>query len=226
MAPTLTLHFARHAETLFNTRRLLQGWCDSPLTAQGRAQASALGRRLQNAPLTAIYTSDLTRARETAALVLAEHLDQPPVTTLKELRERHFGSFEGQPNATLWGPVYASLGYQYGAPGAWSRVQALGHVRVLNAIASADDTGAAENSRQVHNRTSAAINMILHDTSRPAGAHVLVVTHGAVLRSLISHLIPGWRQPCPCPNGGTVTIQMGAEGPFVREYDITAPVLP
>lgn len=34
-----TLYLVRHGETLFNIQNKIQGWCDSPLTENGVAQA-------------------------------------------------------------------------------------------------------------------------------------------------------------------------------------------
>lgn len=38
---TKTLYLMRHGETLFNQLGLIQGWCDSPLTTNGKQQAQA-----------------------------------------------------------------------------------------------------------------------------------------------------------------------------------------
>ena len=37
------LYLMRHGETLFNQRRKIQGWCDSPLTEKGIEQAQKAG---------------------------------------------------------------------------------------------------------------------------------------------------------------------------------------
>ena len=37
-------YMMRHGQTLFNLRRKIQGWCDSPLTDFGRAHAQAAGQ--------------------------------------------------------------------------------------------------------------------------------------------------------------------------------------
>ena len=42
-----TLSLMRHGETMFNVRHRIQGWCDSPLTENGRAQAHAMGTLLR-----------------------------------------------------------------------------------------------------------------------------------------------------------------------------------
>jgi probable phosphoglycerate mutase len=62
------LFLVRHAETDWNAERRLQGHADRPLSARGREQASMLGAHLQGTSFDAIFTSDLRRARETAAL--------------------------------------------------------------------------------------------------------------------------------------------------------------
>ena len=38
-----TLYLMRHGQTLFNVRRKIQGWCDSPLTQTGIQQAKIAG---------------------------------------------------------------------------------------------------------------------------------------------------------------------------------------
>jgi len=88
-----TLLLARHGETDWNRARRWQGHADRPLTDHGRAQAAALGDRLADIALDAVYSSDLRRARETAEAVALPHgLD---VIELPELREVDVGSWEG-----------------------------------------------------------------------------------------------------------------------------------
>jgi broad specificity phosphatase PhoE len=88
-----TLLLARHGETDWNRARRWQGHADRPLTDRGRAQAAALGDRLADMALDAVYSSDLRRARETAEAVALPHgLD---VIELPELREVDVGSWEG-----------------------------------------------------------------------------------------------------------------------------------
>jgi probable phosphoglycerate mutase len=83
----------RHGQTAWNVEQRIQGQLDVPLDASGRWQAGRLAHALRGEGLDAVYSSDLTRASETAAaLAAAAGLT---VRTDVGLRERGFGAFEG-----------------------------------------------------------------------------------------------------------------------------------
>lgn len=87
-----TLYLVRHGQTVFNTRLLIQGRCDSPLTDLGREQARAaaswLGER--GVRFDAAFSSPAERACGTMELLWAG-----PYQRLEGLRERSFGDLEG-----------------------------------------------------------------------------------------------------------------------------------
>jgi alpha-ribazole phosphatase len=87
------LLIARHGQSDWNATRRWQGHADRPLTAKGREQAHALAARLAHIDLDAVYSSDLRRARDTAAVVAeSQGLD---FRELAELREVDVGSWAG-----------------------------------------------------------------------------------------------------------------------------------
>ncbi len=88
-----TLLLVRHGETDWNAGRRWQGHTDVPLNDRGRAQAAALAEELAADPPQAIYTSDLSRARDTAEIVAARL--GVPVIVEPRLREIDVGSREG-----------------------------------------------------------------------------------------------------------------------------------
>ncbi len=85
----------RHGETAWNRDTRIQGHLDIPLNDTGRWQAQRLARALAaRDPISTVYTSDLLRARETARAV--SDATGAPLVSDERLRERNFGSFQGQ----------------------------------------------------------------------------------------------------------------------------------
>lgn len=84
----------RHGQTSWNADARIQGHTDIALNEQGRWQAQRAGLALADEGLSAVYSSDLQRAHETAqAIARAAGLE---VRTAVALRERAFGAFEGR----------------------------------------------------------------------------------------------------------------------------------
>lgn len=90
----LRIYLARHGESEANAAHTVAGRTDSPLTAKGRQQAHDLSEALRGVHLDAIYSSTLSRSRDTAVIVAARRR----VESLLELCERNSGRFERGPN--------------------------------------------------------------------------------------------------------------------------------
>lgn len=87
---------ARHGETNDNLAPgRFQGWTDTPLNDRGRRQAFELGLKLaaRQPPIASLWSSDLSRARETASIAGAA-LGLRPVLDWR-LREGARGRWEG-----------------------------------------------------------------------------------------------------------------------------------
>ena len=67
------LYLMRHGQTLFNVRRRIQGWCDSPLTKQGIKEIENMAEQLKDYKIDAAYTSPILRAKYTAQIILKNH---------------------------------------------------------------------------------------------------------------------------------------------------------
>jgi broad specificity phosphatase PhoE len=89
----------RHGQTMWNLEHRFQGQTDIPLDATGEAQADLAARRLATLRPAAIYSSDLSRAQQTAAPLA--RLTGVPVTLEKDLRERFGGDWEGLSDAEI-----------------------------------------------------------------------------------------------------------------------------
>lgn len=150
--------FARHGETDWNKAGILQGWTDIPLNPQGRSQASAMAASLVDAGFSAVWTSPLLRAHETAAII-ASTLRLPTPLCHEGLKEKHFGAVQGIPKSELaeQNPVLLE--------------------QILRRNPAAAFAG-GESMDELADRVLAAIEDIGREH---LGRRVLVVTHGWVM---------------------------------------------
>jgi broad specificity phosphatase PhoE len=85
----------RHGQSTWNAEGRWQGWADPPLSAEGEAQSRRAAAWLAGEGFTGVVSSDLRRARQTAAIVATElGLPEPPVDA--RLRERDVGEWSGR----------------------------------------------------------------------------------------------------------------------------------
>jgi len=190
----------RHGETGWNADRRLQGHQDIPLNALGLVQAEAAGqylqRRHQATPFSAVVSSDLLRARQTAEAVASEL--GLPVQAATALRERHYGEFEGKTPAEA-----ASF-----APEAYA------------ALVSRADLMAAPGSAEPLQAMLERIERCLSDLARAyTDQSVVIVTHGGVLdllyRRAMGRDLTGPRD-APIPNAGLNWLDIEAEAQGLR----------
>ena len=168
------LLLVRHGESTWNAAGRWQGWADPPLTDLGRAQAEAAAPAA--APVDAVVSSDLERARVTAELMAAA-LDIGAVHVEAGLRERDVGDYTGLTRAEIeerW-------------PGALSQ----GNASIAR---NPRDAHFGESIEQLAARVNGALARL---AAAFAGQRVLVITHGGVVRNLERSL---GIEPDPLPN--------------------------
>lgn len=91
--------FVRHGQSVANAEGWLSGHIDTPLTELGRQQARACRPLLAERAVDRVFSSDLSRAVETAALVRSDH--HPAVVQDPRLRERNLGDHQTRDKASL-----------------------------------------------------------------------------------------------------------------------------
>ena len=151
----------RHGQTAWNVERRRQGHDGPGLNAQGREDArraaDELARLHAERPIAALYSSDLDRALETAAII-GQRLGLP-VRADERLRERHQGAWQGLLAEEIAGQ----------------------HGEVMDFI-GADPLGGGppggETGRQVLDRLADALSDIAR---RHPGERVVVVSHGGAI---------------------------------------------
>lgn len=179
----------RHGETPWNREKRMQGTTDTPLSDVGQAQARALGRRLAGHEFTALYASDLVRARDTASII-AEHTGRELVMDSR-LRERRFGIFEG----LTAGEIQERFPEE--------------HARFVSRDPDYEVPG-GESARGFAGR---CLGCLAEIAGRHRGEEIVVVTHGLVLDSLYRAALGlghGERRPVPLINASLNFFDHGA----------------
>ena len=180
----------RHGETAWNVEGRYQGHLDSPLTAPGVAQSKAVARRLRALQFSALYSSDLGRARQTADLVGAA--TGHAIQLESGLRERHLGLFQG----ILKEEVPSRF------PREFDDFRRAGPDYVIPE---------GESARQRYQLITACLEQL---ASRHAGETVVVVAHGGTLSVLLRYVLG---IPLEIPRRFRVT--NAAFNRFTREND-------
>jgi len=151
----------RHAQSELNAARRWQGLTDSPLTPLGRKQAEALVQELAGLELSAVVTSPLARAVETAEpLARQRGLALERMPELRELDVGHWGGLSRDEILRRW-PAELAL---FDAGGADARAPG------------------GESRREVGRRVGRAVQ---HLVERHAGGRLAVVTHLGVILALV-----------------------------------------
>ena len=155
----------RHGRTTWNAERRFQGQTDISLDEVGREQAAKAARLLTGLKPTAIISSDLERAVDTAGELSA--LTGVPVRIDVRLRETYAGDWEGM----VWGDIESRYTDEM------ARWVSDPYLR----------PGGGETRVEVAERMTAAINEALADIG-PDGT-LVVTTHGGAARAGLGALL-------------------------------------
>ncbi|KRN32244.1 histidine phosphatase family protein [Weissella halotolerans] len=186
MSMTFNLYLVRHGETYLNKYDRMQGWSDAPLTTSGIEDAQAAGERLQGVQFAQAYSSDLSRARDTARAILEQNRASTGLTEPEQLaafREVFFGGFEA-----LKGPkVAAEVGQQLGL----ANIKSYGDLTTqltmngtMDAFKELDPYHDAEDADEFWTRVQAGFEYIRQHAQD--GDNILLVAHGTLIRNLVS----------------------------------------
>lgn len=176
----IVFYIVRHGQTLLNSLYRAQGWSDSPLTGAGENTAKELGNTLKGIDFDAAYTSDLSRAVQTAELILsASRNNDIPIQKDIRLRKWCLGSMEAEVNTTFMKSVSGWLGGVSTFSELNKRLP-----DVASAILEHDTTGMAEPFDQIADRLQAALIDITKNKAQKKSHNVLLVTHAFAIKTL------------------------------------------
>ncbi|KAL2522783.1 Phosphoglycerate mutase-like protein 4 [Forsythia ovata] len=164
VAPNYTeIIIIRHGETEWNADHRIQGHLDVDLNDVGRQQAAAVAERLAREPkISAVYSSDLKRAFNTAEII-AKRCDVLEVVKDPDLRERHLGDLQGL--------VFHEA----------SKINPEAHKAFISHRRDQEIPGGGESRDQLHERCTSSLQRI---AKKHIGERVVVVSHGGTIRAL------------------------------------------
>ena len=180
------LYLVRHGETDWNRAHRIQGSTDIPLNGTGRDQAMRTARLLARRSGDGLYSSPLSRAHETAAIIGRE-LGLGAPDPLADLVERNYGEAEGLTDREVTRRYPGSTP----VPGRESRDEVAARVMpALLAIAEAHE-----------------------------GGHLIVATHGAVIRTVLMVVEAPIARGVPITNGSVHSFRHTGGTLELKEFD-------
>ena len=154
----------RHGQSVGNAQRIYLGHTDLPLTEEGIMQAEVTAKHLADEPISAIYSSDLKRAYETA--LPHSKLHKLDIRVSQRLREIFVGEWDGKPMDELMRDCYEDF--------------------VIRRMHRDFVYPGGESTYDAANRLHKALLEIGREN---AGGVVLVVSHSAVIRAFWYYLL-------------------------------------
>lgn len=162
---TTRVFLVRHGATVLTAEDRFAGETDVPLSDEGREQAGKLAARLASEPIAAVYASPMSRTVETARILAAAHGHE--VVRRDAFREISHGRWEERTRAE----VEAMYPDEYAK---WEHDP-------YTFAPEGGETGLCVTAR--------ALPAMLEIVAAHAGSHVIVVSHKATIRLLISALL-------------------------------------
>lgn len=157
------LYLTRHGQTLWNFEGRMQGQKNSNLTELGEKQARTLGKRLLDVDIDIIISSSAGRALSTAELIRGDRNIE--IIQNENLVEMYVGEWEGMLHTEV-SEVSPDEQHNF-----WNNPHLF-------------QSEGKETFSQVFERAS---NEIEHILSKYEGKNILVVSHGIILRSLLTY---------------------------------------
>jgi broad specificity phosphatase PhoE len=161
----LKIIFVRHGQTTWNAESRYQGHSDSPLSRLGILQAERASERLASEVISAVYSSDLSRAMDTAQIIAAPH-NLTPIADCR-LREVCFGDWEGL--------TVGEIRRKYEALFANYRKDSI--------------TNRAPNGERLEVLQERVILSVEEISRRHPDGTVVIATHGGPIRAFICHAL-------------------------------------
>jgi len=160
----MKLYLVRHAESISNKNGVVSD-DNSPLSEEGIAQAEKLGKRLSALEISVIYTSPLTRAKQTAGIISSHLKDLKIIETKKVIEKKEASSIIGKSRKEL----------------PWDLIKKM---RV-------DPDWRYEDGESFNDVRNRIIEFLAEIEKYPEETNILIVTHTSFIKHLTAYVVLG-----------------------------------
>lgn len=172
------VYLIRHGQTDWNAKGFWQGEGGPGLNDIGKKQAAATARKLTNLNITAMFSSDIDRAVETADIISTSTGLRP--IQLSGLRERDCGEWSGKTSEQI--------------------AQENPGINLKLGVDSGQDPDDVESWVTFRERAINAFKTVL----KQKDGDIAIVTHGGVIYSILSYIDPATH--FKIPENGNITV--------------------
>lgn len=158
-------YFIRHGQIASNLNKVYSGRSDETLTEAGREQVRQAARELADIEIDAVYSSPLTRTRQSAEIIVNELQWDLPIRIDDSFNELQMGPWEGMAEADV----------EAGYPAEWA---------LWNSEPAALRLDGRESLVELQQRVLDGMRAIRQSVTEQS---ILIVTHVAVIRMVFLH---------------------------------------
>lgn len=163
----MKIYFIRHGETVWNKEKKLQGRTDIPLNEYGIKLAEITSQAMKDIPFDIVYTSPLSRAKETAKILVKDR--NLKVYEDERLIEMGFGDGEGQKLEMIHAHPEMKIHNFIHNPGEY------------------EPSEGGEAFEELYERCRSFINEVILPAEKTYNC-MLIVGHGALIRGMIHEI--------------------------------------
>lgn len=198
----MRLYIVRHGETDWNKKKLVQGRRDISLNAYGRHLAEETSEGMKEYPIDLAYTSPLSRARETAEIILKGR--NVPIYEEQRIQEISFGSYEGMSCIDK------------------TRKENLEFQKFFQDTGNYIPPTGAESVEQLYERTGDFLESLIRD-EKLKEKKILISTHGAAMTAMLNRMKGSlsvehfWKNEVPPNCSVTIAERKGKNFKIIQE---------
>lgn len=207
----LRIYLLRHGQTEYNTKNIVQGWNDSPLTKQGLYQPKCTGYGLKDTKFVKAYSGDCNRQIDTAKQFLSQNNYLCEIIPDMHFREMCYGKYQAGTYYDMLNPLYQKFNAPY--EGYFGLYKYMNDIEIVTALCANDETGETEGPKKAWLRFKEGLDKVVSENS---DGNVLISTSSCIIAIALKCLFPDFKQSGLVDNA-SITIIDYEDGKYTLE---------